>query len=160
VKLLKAIVAHESIGLNIIKMYISSAIHNLWFLWAILFCSAAVLIIHCLFKDSLIVYLIVLAVMPFVPDISSSSLYKFMYPYFVVAYLWNKYSVFEKIKETFLKQKYAVTAITFVVYIPLLVMYNHDSYIYTTGISVLGSNGFMQIAIDIYRCRNDCCVRT
>lgn len=150
-KVIKAITLHNTIGINVVKWYVSSVVYNLWFLWAILFCSAVVLIIHCLFKDSIIAYLILFVAMPFIPDILHLQLYKYMYPYFVAAYLWNRYDVFSKIKEIFYAHKCLAVIFALIVYIPLLALYNRSSYIYTTGISIYGSAGLMQIVTDIYR---------
>ncbi len=133
------------------KTYLSTMIDNSWFLWAIFYCSFAILIVNRFFKDNIIVYLIGLILTFVIPDSHNLSLYKFMYPFFLIGYFYHKHS--EKIKEKyrpFLESWKLLGSVT-VIFILLLYFFNNNSYIYTTGYTLLNKDIFSQLGIDIYR---------
>ena len=74
------------------KAYLSTMIENSWFLWAIFYCSFAVLITNRFFKDNIFIYVAGLIFTFIIPDSHNLSLYKFMYPYFLIGYFYHKYS--------------------------------------------------------------------
>lgn len=133
------------------KTYISTMIENSWFLWAIFYCSFAVLIINHFFKDNIFIYLAGLILTFVIPDSHNLSLYKFMYPYFLAGYFYHKNS--EEINEKFnnplsSSKLLIIVAITFVF---LFYFFDNNSYIYTTGYTLLGKDIVPQFRIDIYR---------
>lgn len=141
---------HITFG-KFILSYLSYMTSSLWFLWAILFCSLIVLMVKYLFNDSLIIYFIGLIATFFVPDTIPAVL-KFMLPYFLTGYWFNKY--FEaNIKNHFSTKKYFIgLSLSGVAFFILLIFYNRDSYIYTTGYYILKEPYYLfQIIIDIYR---------
>lgn len=152
IELIQILQLNENITLlQFIKNYIQVATYNVWFLWAIFYSSMIVIVVNKLFKDRIIVYLIIGFVMLFIPDVYNANLYKYMYPYFVIAYLFNKYQMGEKI-ECFSKRLIVGTSIAIVIlYLGLFSFYGHDAFIYTTGITLLNKNMGMQFFIDIYR---------
>ena len=133
------------------KKYLSTMIANSWFLWAIFYCSFAVLIVNSFFKDSPVIYLIGLAFTFVIPDSYNLSLYKFMYPYFVIGYFYHKYS--KTINENYhsLLDNRKTWGLSAVIFAVLLYFFNTDSYIYTTGYTLLGKDALPQLGIDIYR---------
>ena len=122
---------------------------NLWFLWAIFVCSLGVLLINKLFKDNIIIYGLIFIISFFIPDPIFLNLYKFMYPYFLTGYLINKYNKIGEVKSIVVNKKYFI--ITSVVYFLLLVLYNKNSYIYTTGHFILRDKAIFFLLNDIYR---------
>lgn len=133
------------------KTYLSTMMGNSWFLWAIFYCSFAVLIVNRFFKDSMIIYFFGLILTFVITDSRNLSLYKFMYPYFIIGYFYHKNS--EKIREKFntsLEGWKLLLAVMFI-FAFLLCFFNNDSYIYTTGYTLLGKKIFVQLGIDIYR---------
>ena len=70
----------------------------LWFLWAIFWCSLIVMAVSRCFHDNIAVYVALLCVMLFIPGLYGINLYVYMYPYFIVGYLWNKHRLYDKIK--------------------------------------------------------------
>lgn len=124
---------------------------NLWFLWAVFWSSCVVSLIHRFSNDSLLIYLIVFIVSFFLPDSYNLGVYKFVFPYFVIGYLWKEHeSVFSSKKNVFQIITYVFLGLTFTI---LLLFYNKDSYIYTTGHSILRTGGIVidQLWCDIYR---------
>ncbi len=121
------------------------ALNFFWFMWAILFSVFFVWLVHQVFDDKMIFYIGIGIAFLFVPDWQTIALWKFMYPYFTVGYLWNiKRVSFSKFDE----HKMAVTLVLLTVFIALFSSYDTDSFIYTTGIKV---ETYKQLMIDLYR---------
>lgn len=133
------------------KTYISTMMENSWFLWAIFYCSFAVLIVNHFFKDSLIIYLIGLILTFILPDSHNLFLYKFMYPYFVLGYFYHKNSEGNNEKYHMLLDNTKLLGTSAVIFAFLLYFFNTDSYIYTTKYTLIGRGIIPQLGIDIYR---------
>lgn len=131
--------------------YLSTMVENSWFLWAIFYCSFAVLITNRFFKDSMIIYLAGLALTFVIPDSHNLSLYKFMYPYFLIGYFFHKHS--SKLNDKFnypLGNAKLLGAVT-IIFALLLFFFDNNAYIYTTGYTLLGREILPQLSIDVYR---------
>lgn len=89
--LIKRIV-QGSCGLTLTEFLISY-LTGLWFLWAIFWCSLIVLLVHMIFKDNIVAYIVIGGLIMLIPPILNAELYVSMYPYFVIAYLWNKHNM-------------------------------------------------------------------
>lgn len=126
-----------------------SFISKFWFLWALFYNSMAVLSIKKFFNDRPIFYLMLFLLLFVTPDIMGFELYKFMYPYFVGGYLFASHGKPLLLR---MQDKQVKLLLVFLpVYIGMLAFYNYDSYIYVSGISVLGSDPLYQFVIDIHR---------
>ena len=81
----------------------------------------------------------------FIPNYNN---HMFMYPYFILGYLYNKYK--DTISQKFIKGCKISLAAMFPILLPY---YSSNSYIYTTGITNFETiSKFMaQLKIDIYR---------
>lgn len=138
--------------LYIIKAFAGCFINNLWFLWAVFYCSMLVIVVKRFFKDCEYLYLIGFLLTFFVPDILNSALYKFMYPFFILGYLFNKnHSVFSEFLKC--RKNQILTAIfSGLIFAFLLLFYQKNSFIYTSGY-YLFNNGFpvKQLGFDLYR---------
>jgi fucose 4-O-acetylase-like acetyltransferase len=132
------------------KSYLSSSVNYLWFLWALFFCSLLVAVVHRFLRDNSFVYVAVFIVLFFVPDIYSSGNYKFMYPYFVVAYLYN-HRQWGKAKIVKMVNNWFIFILLVVLFIVLVVLYKRDYYIYISGYALLGKDIILQLGIDMYR---------
>ena len=132
------------------KSYLNEFIGQFWFLWAVLLCSIIVLFVNRFFKDSILVYILLFGLTFVIPNIIIvDELYRFMFPLFVFAYFINKYNL---IKSLLKKQVYIITLVSLIVFVGLLFFYNRESYIYTSGHSLIGKeNWFHQLSVDIYR---------
>lgn len=132
-----------------VKYYISYSVTSLWFLWSVFLCSLIVVTINRLFRDKILVYLILFIVSFFIPDTYNFALYKFMFPYFVLGYFYKKYDLQEKFK-TIYRSSYFLLSIG-VIFIILLYYFKRKSYIYISGHTILGKDILSQIHIDFYR---------
>lgn len=142
---------------EILRVYLSLSINSLWFLWAIFWCSAIVIIVKRFFNDNYSIHFFLFCLSFFAPDrfwiFSNIYLYKFMYPYFVIGYY--VYTRRDNLKSSllFLSTNKICLLFLLVVFIVLLSFYNTDSYIYTTRLNIL-NNGVIdikQLSIDVYR---------
>ena len=132
--------------------YLSTMMANSWFLWAIFYCSLAVLIVNRYFKDNIIIYIIGLLLTFIIPDSYNLFLYKFMYPYFIIGYFYHKHSDgFNPLFPAIFHKNRKFTAVFVIMFFALLYFYNNDSYIYTTGYTLIGKDIIVQLRIDIYR---------
>lgn len=130
-----------------IAFSIDTFIYNLWFLWAILFCSLIILITNKLFKDNLLVYIAIFCLLYFLPDRYNINLYSYTYVYFILGYLVNKYNI--KCKNE--NKRNAIAIVSCFIFAILLCFYNYNSYIYTSGCYILKGNVVNQLLINLYR---------
>lgn len=139
--------------LAILKSVVSSVISNLWFLWAIFFCSIIVIIVKKFLHDNCWIYLMGFFLTFFTLDIFGFALYKFMYPFFIIGYWLNKYhnEVASFIAKTGLA-KSTITIISTLTFLALLFFFNNDTYIYTTQYYILDKQfPLQQLSIDLFR---------
>lgn len=80
-------------SVQVIKNYIWTIINAPWFSWAIFMCSVSVLGIQFLMKNGIWIYMACIPLILFIPDRFNLIWFKFMFPYFTVGYLWNKYDL-------------------------------------------------------------------
>ena len=118
--------------------------NSVWFLRAILLLSIIVIVVNRLFKDNIFVYIFLSILTVFSPVEFILYLYGYLLPYFIIGYLVNKYELLEK-----LKYKEYIFVFSFIFYLVLLLAFNNNCYIYTTGMSII--NNPKQIIIDLYR---------
>lgn len=138
-------------AIQLIKEYITITVNNLWFIWAVFYCSMAVIIVKKFFKDNTLVYGAIGLIMLVTPDIYNLNLYKYMYPYFILAYLFNKYRPILRLSQLPKSFEVAIGISTLTMYFGLLSFYNHSTFIYTTGITLLEKDILTQFTIDVYR---------
>lgn len=141
-----------SIG-AIVRMFLRTVVISMWFLWAILLCSLIVLAVRYLFRDHVLAYLAVFAVTFFLPDVGDTANYKFMYPFFVIGYLYNCYGANAKCLPKLLKiPRGLCLAVGGTLFLVLLAFYNRDCFIYTSGYYIFsGGTPLKQLGMDLYR---------
>ena len=132
-----------------IKAFIGHNIGSFWFLWAVFGCSCIVILVNKLFKDNLLVYAILFLISFIIPDDFNLHLYKYMYPFFVAGYFYNKENLKEKWR-TIYNKKY-IALLLGGIFLILLQFFNKDSYIYTSRYTLLGKDWTAQLGIDLYR---------
>lgn len=154
IDILKQLHANQSVSLwYIMQKYIFTALGNLWFLWAIFWCSTAVTIVKQFFKDSKWVYLagfLLTFIIPDVPDVIGLHLHKYMYPFFIAGYFYNKNGYASKLEKVYTNNM--VLLLIAAIFAVLLLFYNRDSYIYTTEYYLFRGTPLKQLGIDLYRC--------
>lgn len=147
--IINIILKRVNIGLNLntLKYIITIFYTNLWFLWAILFCSVVVLLINKFFLNSIYVYLIVFLLLFITPDSLNLYYFKFLYPFFIIGFFFNKLYL---LKNNIYNWKYLI--LSFVIHILLLLFFDNNIYIYNTGFTIIGKeNIFMQIFYNLFR---------
>lgn len=100
-------------------------------------------------NKQIISYGVIFVIMFFIPDSFNLALYKFMLPYFLLGFYFNKLHLVSIIT----LKPIVILGICAISYIYMMQYYNYEAYIYTSGYSVI-QNGFMdlsQIRIDLYR---------
>ncbi len=133
----------------IIKKLISGFLYGPWFLWAVWWCSFVIIIVRRFLNDSIIIYILGCLISFIIPDIQNLALYKFMFPFFLMAYIFNSHDYKNKWKKVYLN-KIFILGISFFFGV-LLFFYDYDKYIYISGYSILNKNAIRQICINIFR---------
>lgn len=125
---------------------------NLWFLWAVSVCYLVVYLIHTLFKDNLIVYVVLFISLFFIPDDYNLFMYKFMLPFFVAGYFWNRFfKYFTKFYKESLRRKILCLAVLGAVFAILVPIYNEKVFIYVSGYNIFNATWYKMVACDMYR---------
>jgi fucose 4-O-acetylase-like acetyltransferase len=137
---------HLSIKATVIY-YIKLCTTSIWFLWAVFFCSLAVLVVKHFFKDNICIYLLLFLLTFVVPDFFIIFLYKFMYPFFVLGYLYNKHKTALQVR---IKEGYLLIGLL-LLYIVLMRFYVYDSFIYNGQYMHYNQDIPYQLYTDIYR---------
>ena len=119
--------------------------YHLWFLWSIFLNTLIVLFIEKL-RITQYAYILIWACFLLIPNHVLNGLYSFMFPYFVFGLLLHQYE--DKYCWRNDKRLLLVSALTFAV---MLFFYNKETYIYTTGQSILKTNGLHQLLVDLHR---------
>lgn len=130
------------------RVYFSNCL-SIWFLWAVLASSIIVGAIYkSRFKHRFIKYLFMFLFMSLIAVLPGNKYNLFVYPFFIVGFIFNEYKVFEH--KVFIR-----IIVPFIIagWIIMLLFYREEHFIYISGISPFGSEfGFWgQIKIDIYR---------
>ncbi len=134
----------------LIFVYFYNALNNLWFLWAVWWCFLIVYIMHYFLRDNVIIYLIGFLCMFVIPDGLGLMAYKYMLPYFIMAYYFHGFLEKEG-QHSLNTPKLWSIAILGLAFLGLFVFYNEDSFIYLTGYKLIGKNVVKQLWIDVYR---------
>ena len=135
--------------ISTIRYYIYYSIHYLWFLWAVFWCSLIVLITNKIFKDKILIYVFIFTVSFLIPDSYNLALYKFMFPYFIIGYLYKKYNCQEKLSKIY-NSNYFI-CISGAIFFILLYYFERESYIYVSKHTILNKDIINQLSIDLYR---------
>lgn len=133
--------------------YIKELIYGLWFLWAIFYSSLVIIVVEKICKyerGRVLIYFLGVIISIVLPDYLGSSVYKYMYPFFIIGY-YNK-NFLERLKN-FKRIQIIYIIFLLVLYLLLFKYFNYNSYIYTSGYSILknGNINLYQITIDVYR---------
>lgn len=131
----------------LLKKYIWCFLGTLWFLWAILMCTVVVLIIKKFLKDKIFVYMLIPILFFVTPDRFNLGNFKFMYPYFVAGYLFYKYKDSGIINKTisFINRKKIICLCSVgLIYTIFFFFFKKDQFIYTTGVTILGTENYLQ----------------
>ncbi len=129
-------------------------LNDIWFLWAIFYNSLLVLAVRKLFADNIFVYIGLYILTFVVPDSFNAALYKFMYPFFVCAYLYGIGKL--SMPVNYIKKNRMLSlGLAVIIYVGLFSMYGYYAYIYTSGYAIVGFRSHVisgwKLWNDIYR---------
>lgn len=145
---------------SFIKNFTVSLLTNAWFLWAVFWCFVIVFLMHCYFKDSIILYIIGFLALFIFPDGLGLGAYKYMMPYFIAAFYyrrWQKCSLEEKRKNFTCMERikgvndWIKIVILGMLFAVLFVWFDENSFIYLSGYKLIGKDVMRQLGIDFYR---------
>ncbi len=152
IEILKIIVGISEVKLSagwLLEHIIHDFVYGPWFLWAVWWCSLIIILVRTFLKDSPIVYIMIFVLTFFIPDEFNAHFYSFMYPYFLLAYVFNNYDL--KTKMAKLYDNKIAMLFSWIAFIGLLFFYNYDSFIYTSKYAIYGKNISVQIGNDCFR---------
>lgn len=120
-------------------------IPSLWFLWSVLAASIVVAIVCKKCTNPWGQGAFLLALMPFVAFFPNATMNVFVYPYFVIGFLFAKYK--EKLPQFVWKLKY----LSLLLFPVLVCFYEKKHYIYTTGLYAPAYEAVEMLKINAYR---------
>lgn len=137
--------------IGIMKQYFWTWMSTHWFLWAMLFCSICVILIHAICNDSVVVFIVMFVLNMIITDRFNLSYFKFLYPFFVVGYLWEDKSVGKRV-ENLLQSKAKLVLGFLIIWLLLLTQFHKEMFIYQSGFTLLGKENLgMYLYIDVFR---------
>lgn len=135
---------------NLLFWYVNSALNNLWFLWAVFWCFLVTFIMHYYCRDSIILYVAGFLVMFVIPDGLGLGAYKYMMPFFLVAFYGHGWLERHGAKMCE-KPKLWWIFLFGVCFAGLFAFFDENSMIYLTGYKLIGKDVVRQLGIDLYR---------
>jgi fucose 4-O-acetylase-like acetyltransferase len=135
-------------GINDVYVYINNFTNLLftgyWFIWILLLCSLTVTLVNKVFKDKILIYIILLVLTLLLPDGHLFFYYKYMLPYFLIGYYCNKLNIQFSFKW--------ISFILLAAFFSLMFIYFKDNYyIYLSKMSLYSSDYLNQLWIIMYR---------
>lgn len=136
------------ISISFVKQCIWYAIGSFWFLWALFYCSLIIAFVNRYCRDHFLAYFVILILTFIIPDSYNIYLYKYMYPYFVIGYMVNKYKEYIKRR----KENYIIWILFAVCFCCMLLFYDEKTYIYVSKYRVLGHEApFKMFFTNVFR---------
>ena len=121
--------------------------YHLWFLWAVFLCSCIVLLVRHWFRDSIVVYVVIGALMLFLPDHNCFPYVEYMYPYYVLGYRIGGSGLRRGWKSMYC---FGAALVLFAV---MFHYYGVEDFVYTSKTSLLvgGYVSLSQLKVDLFR---------
>lgn len=132
-----------------ILKYIKGIPYQFWFLFTLFYLTIIFIIVKKKFNDKIEYYILIFILLIVFPDILNIQYLKFMYPYFLVGYLFNKYE--GNINKYKYKYKRIIYYMSAILYFILLFKWNKNYYIYTTGMTLYNTDILNKLYIISYR---------
>ncbi|TDE08554.1 acyltransferase family protein [Dyadobacter psychrotolerans] len=133
---------------SLLKSFIGLIPRFYWFL-PILFASMILLATFLSFRITLFIQFLVFTVLLFLPDISSFAFLKYLFPFFVIGYLFNKFNL------VFIKISPLVILLFTLIFLAFLIFWRTEFFIYNSGMEFFRfsnlSFDLKQIYVNIYR---------
>ena len=149
IKILAGVSLHKLTFVWVCQTVLSAFWGGPWFLWALFLSSVLVIIGQKFLKDNALFY-ILLCILSFVtPDAGNTAVYKFMFPFFLMGYLFHRCSLQAKLQRIYQNKAFSFSVV--ILFALLLKRYNFDTYIYTSGYTLLGKNAVYQLHNNCFR---------
>lgn len=132
-----------------VRNYLSVTRSTLWFLWTLFYSSMGVLIGNKLFKDNVVVWLVLIFASFLTPDKWFSEMYKFTFPCFLFGYYAHKHDWVTVLKNNIRW----ILPVGLIVFIVCLLFYGVDTFVYMSG-SCIWSEGTISLRLlwlDVFR---------
>lgn len=132
--------------LSLIRYFLT----DFWFLWAVIYATIFVCLVEVTSQKfglygTILCYLLFIVLALFTPNLFWSDAYKFIIPYFMVGYYGAK-------NKLHIPRHFPIAIFLFLCWFILLIFYDYDAYIYTTGISLLQKDNIpYQLLVNLYR---------
>lgn len=138
------ILQHKVIRNPILSWWNTVSGSFLWFLWAILISSLAVMAVERYLTSKVLKTAALAVLFVFIGYLPNGMYSMFLFPFFTVGYYYRKY-------EECIDKRFGWVAVP--VFIGMFIFYNRNCFIYTTGLSLLHSSMGIgcQLCIDVYR---------
>ena len=132
-----------------LRNYLSVTRFTLWFLWALFYSSMGVFIGNKLFKDNVVVWLVLIFASYLTPDKWFSEMYKFTFPCFLFGYYAHKHDWITVLKNNIRW----MLPLGLVVFIVCLLFYGEDTFVYMSGSSIWVGGGISLrlLWLDVFR---------
>lgn len=134
--------------LSFIKGYFSKLIINHWFLWSMIISFIIVWFSYYFVTNKTTFYIVLFISLFFIPDGFNFHAYKFLLPYYVLAFYINQ----NKKYLSFLFSKINLSlAFSTVAFILLFIFYRREAMIYVSGYRITKNIWWQMLIIDLYR---------
>lgn len=135
--------------LDQIRSYLSVTRYTLWFLWALFYSSIGVLLGNKLFKDNIVIWILLILCSFLTPDKWFSEMYKYTFPCFLFGYYFHKHNLIDILKNHLL----LTTIGSGTLLLLCLFFYRTNVFVYVSGCNILheGEIVYQQLWIDIFR---------
>jgi len=152
---IRSVILHKvhSYGvLSFAKKIVGTCAYNMWFLWALFYCTIIVVLMCKLSpKKCCLCFAAFMVCMLITPDVLNFGNYKFMFPYFFIFYMFGRAGMWGRLKLLSMSKLLILFAATLFVYSFAMRFWENTYYIYTTGISLIGKDASKQVLIDVIR---------
>ena len=127
--------------------FIPRVINNHWFLWSMIICFVIVWFMHYVLNDNVVVYAIGYVALFFIPDGFNLHAYKYLMPFYILAFYFNKNGWVRKVKISNDK----LLILSAIIFIGLFLIYRREAFIYVSGYRITKNIWWKMLIIDIYR---------
>lgn len=143
---------------NLGTVFYTRLLTGLWFLWAMIICFTIVFLVHFYLKDSIIVYGIIYLSLFIIPDDYNLSVYKYVMPFYIVAFYFHMYkenlcqkSIVRKCVDFYNRKSWICVLISAAVFGALFIFYNMNTFIYVSHYRISRATLISQTITDVYR---------
>lgn len=110
--------------INFIKYWI----HSNWYLWAMFYCTIAILICTMARRYWYVVAIIMILLCLVTPDIANTISFKMMFPFFAVGYAIKKYGILRFVKNIDIKRETIIIILEGIAYLLITLLFIHSNF--------------------------------